>query len=387
MRHYLDVKSKTRVAAVAFIAALFAVSSLHIVTAQETVALETADPFAILAGSTVTNDGSSHITGDIGLHPGTSITGFGDATVDGDFHIADEVAEKAKADLLNAYNDAFARPTNDTLATELGGNEVLPGVYDSSAGTFEITNELTLNAQGDPDAVWIFKMASTLTTAVDSSVLLTNGAQACNVFWQVGSSATINDGSDVKGNVLAQTSISMKDGAALEGRALALDGAVTLIKNDIAIAECDDPPADDPPADDPPADDPPAGDPPGAEPPLVCSTGLMASANEDKSITLTWNPIDGAQQYRIHRAIGGNPLDLHDEVDGNATSFTDTDTEVDISYRYEVRPVVDGVELEDCDRVEVTAIPFFPGFLTGALALLGAVVAYTVSRRRTWVSG
>ncbi len=113
----------------------------------------------------------------------------------------------------------------------------------------------------------------------------------------------------------------------------------------------------------------------------------MATANGDKSITLTWSSIEGTQQYRIYRAIGDGSFELHDEVDGDTTSFTDTDTEVEVSYTYEVRPVVDGVESEDCDRVEVTAIPFFPGFLTGALALLGGVVAYTLNRRRSWVSG
>ncbi len=208
--------------------------------AQEVpVGLGTADDFAVLAGESITNTGPTTITGDVGIHPGTSVTGFETVTLDGELHETDDVAEQAKVDLVTAYDDAAGRTVTETIATELGGGDpLIPGVYDSDAGTFEITGTLTLDAQGDPNAVFIFQMESTLVTATDSSVSLINGADACNVFWQVGSSATLGTGSSFVGNILALTSITLNTGATVEGRVLARDGSVTLQANTITRAVC-----------------------------------------------------------------------------------------------------------------------------------------------------
>jgi hypothetical protein len=209
--------------------------------AQETpVGLGTADDFAVLAGESITNTGPTTITGDVGIHPGTSVTGFESVTLNGELHETDAVAEQAKVDLVTAYNDAAGRGPVTTVATELGGQALTGGVYDSSSGTFGITGTLTLDAEGDPNAVFIFQMESTLITASASDVNLINGAQACNVFWQVGSSATLGTGSSFSGNILALTSITLNTGATVEGRVLARNGSVTLDTNTITRAVCTD---------------------------------------------------------------------------------------------------------------------------------------------------
>jgi uncharacterized repeat protein (TIGR01451 family) len=197
------------------------------------VPLGTAANFAVLAGSTITNTGPTTINGDLGLSPGTSVTGFPPGQVHGTIHAADSVALQAQADLTTAYNNAAARPVSATIPVELGGTTQTPGVYDSAAGTFGITGTLTLDAQGDPNAVFIFKAASTLITASASNISLLNGAQASNVFWVVGSSATLGTSSTLQGNILALTSITMTTGSTINGRALARNGAVTLDTNTI----------------------------------------------------------------------------------------------------------------------------------------------------------
>jgi hypothetical protein len=224
---------------VVLLAALTAVSILSsMARAQEApVGLGTADNFAVLAGSTITNTGPTTITGDVGLHPGTAVTGSGTMTINGTLHVADGVAEQAKTDLVLAYNDAAGR-TPGTIATELGGQTLTAGVYNSADGTFGITGTLTLDAEGDPGAVFIFQTGSTLVTASASNVSLLNGAQACNVFWQVGSSATLGTNSTFSGNILALTSITLTTGATVDGRVLARNGAVTLDTNTITRAVC-----------------------------------------------------------------------------------------------------------------------------------------------------
>ncbi|HUG32355.1 MAG TPA: ice-binding family protein, partial [Acidimicrobiia bacterium] len=208
--------------------------------AQEvSVGLGTADDFAVLTGESLTNTGPTTITGDVGIHPGSSVTGFESVTLDGELHETDAVAEQAKVDLGTAYDDAAGRTVTETIPTELGGGDpLIPGVYDSAAGTFEITGTLTLDAQGDPNAVFIFQMETTLVTSEASSVELINGAQACNVFWQVGSSATLGTNSSFVGNILALTSITLTTGATVEGRVLARNGAVTMDTNTISQAAC-----------------------------------------------------------------------------------------------------------------------------------------------------
>jgi hypothetical protein len=208
-------------------------------TAQAaSVPLGTADSFAVLAGSTVTNTGPSDIGGDLGVSPGTAVTGFPPGTVTvGTIHAADAVALQAEDDLAIAYNDAAGRSSTATISADLAGRTLPPGVY-TSASSLGLSGDLTLDARGDPNALFVFQAGSTLTAGSASRVLLIGGAQACNVFWQVGSSATIGTSSAFAGNVLALTSISMTTGATLQGRALARKGAVTLDTNTVTKAVC-----------------------------------------------------------------------------------------------------------------------------------------------------
>ena len=205
--------------------------------AQPTVGLGTADSFAVLAGSTVTNTGPSTVNGDLGVSPGAAVTGFPPGTVHGTIHAADAVAGQAQSDLTTAYNDAAARTPAATVSGDLGGRTLTAGVY-KSASSLGLTGALTLDAQGNPNAVFIFQAGSTLTTASGSHVNLINGAQPCNVFWQIGSSATLGTSSVLSGNILALTSISIDNGVTVLGRALARNGAVTLINDTITAAHC-----------------------------------------------------------------------------------------------------------------------------------------------------
>jgi len=200
--------------------------------------LGTAGSFAVLAGSTVTNTGPTTITGDVGLAPGSALTGFGSVTLHGAQHVADAVATQAKLDLTNAYTLAANATPATIVATELGGTTVTAGVYKTAAGTLGLTGKLTLDAAGDPNAVFIFEADSTLITAPASTVALINGASPCNVFWRVGTSATLDTTTSFVGNILAADSIAMKTGATLQGRALAQTGAVTLDTNTITNAAC-----------------------------------------------------------------------------------------------------------------------------------------------------
>ena len=207
------------------------------VAAQPRVGLGTAGSFALLGGSTVTNTGPSVINGDLGVSPGSAITGFPPGIVNGAVHATDGVAGQAKSDLVTAYNDAAGRIPVVNVSGDLGGRTLTAGVYKASS-SIGLTGAVTLNAQGDPDAVFIFQVGSALTTATDSSVSLINGAQACNVYWQVGSSATLGTRTAFKGTIMALTSISLNNGVAVEGRLLARNGAVTLINNAITRSQC-----------------------------------------------------------------------------------------------------------------------------------------------------
>ncbi len=194
--------------------------------------LGAAGTFGVLAGSTTTNTGTTTIQGDVGVSPGTSITGYNTATITGAFHSADTVAANAQLGLTAAYNYAASQISTGAIVADLGGQTLTPGVYTTASG-IGITGTLTLNAQGNPNAIWIFQAGSTLTTASNNSnIVLTGGAQAGNVYWQVGSSATLNGGatSNFIGTILALTSISVSAvSPAINGRLLARNGAVTLI--------------------------------------------------------------------------------------------------------------------------------------------------------------
>ena len=198
----------------------------------------TAGDFAVLGGSTVTNTGPSVITGNLGLSPGSSITGFPPGKVNGTIHQTNAVALQAKKDLVTAYDDAKGRTPTATISADLGGQTLTPGVY-KGAPSLHLTGTLTLDGQNDQNAVFIFQApASTLITASSSRVELIRGAQACNIVWQVGSSATLGTNSFMRGNILALTSISLNTGATVDGSTLARNGAVTLDNNTISGAAC-----------------------------------------------------------------------------------------------------------------------------------------------------
>lgn len=206
------------------------------------ISLGTSQSFGVLGGSTVTNTGSSVITGNVGVSPGTSVTGFPPGTVAGGaIHANDGVAIQAQSDLTTAYNAAAGTACNvDLTGQDLGGLTLTPGVYCFTSSA-QLTGALTLNLQGNPNAFFLFKIGSTLTTASGSSVLLINsGGSTCptNLFWQVGSSATFGTTTSFLGNVLALTSITLTTNASLHGRALARNGAVTLDTNTVNIAGC-----------------------------------------------------------------------------------------------------------------------------------------------------
>ena len=208
---------------------------------QLPVGLGAADSFAALAGTTVTNTGFSTLNGDLGVSPGpgSALTGFPPGKVNGTVHATDSVANQAQSDLTAAYNDAAGRTPPQALPADVGGRTLAPGVYKTGATpALGLTGTLTLDGQGDPNAVFIFQVDSALTTAVGSQVSLIGGAQSCNVFWQIGSSATLGTSSGFAGSILALSSISMNDGVTLNGRALARNGAVTLINDTITAAHC-----------------------------------------------------------------------------------------------------------------------------------------------------
>ena len=196
--------------------------------------LGTASGFAVLAGSGITNTGTTTITGDIGTFPTLSITGAGSIVLNGVNHGGDAVTQVAKTDLAAAYVAALGQAPDTTYAgaQDLVGLTLASGVYRSDV-SLELSGVLTLDALGNPNAVWVFQMASTLTTGTSSVVNLINGAQASNVFWQVGSSATLGTNSDFSGTILALTSITLTTGATVDGRMLASNGAVTLDGNTI----------------------------------------------------------------------------------------------------------------------------------------------------------
>ncbi|WP_110241069.1 ice-binding family protein [Nocardioides gilvus] len=225
-------------AAAGLLAAGIAITGMSPANAAEApIDLGTVASFSVMGASTVTNTGPSSLSGDLGLSPGSSITGFPPGKFGGTRHISDAVANTAQDDLTTAYNDAAGRSTTKAVTADLAGQTLTSGVH--TAPTLNLTGALTLDAKGDPDAVFIFQAASTLITASASSVTLINGASACNVFWQVGSSATLGTSTDFIGTIMALTSVTLNNDADVRGRVLARNGAVTLNNNEISTPNCD----------------------------------------------------------------------------------------------------------------------------------------------------
>ena len=212
--------------------------------AVDAVDLGTAETYSVLGGSAVTNTGPTVLSGDLGVSPGDSITGFTgppDGSYLGTLHQDDMPAAQAQSDLTIAYDNAAGQAPDVTLASpELGGLTLISGVYKNptDVDSMQLTGTLTLDAQGNSDAVFIFQIASTLTTAEDSTVSLINGADPCNVFWQIGSSATLGTDTTFVGTIMALTSVTVTTGATIQGRALARNGAVTLDTNTITTPDC-----------------------------------------------------------------------------------------------------------------------------------------------------
>lgn len=227
-------------------AALFAIPAvaltMSVTTAgaatPTTIDLATASGVSVLAGAGVTNTGPSVLNGDLDTSPTAAITGFPPGIVNGARHATDAVAGQAQASLTTAYNAAVAAPsTSDVTGVDLSGLILTEGVYSAST-SMAMNGPLPLTLNGNADAVFIFQAGSTLITGANSSVVLTGGAQACNVFWQVGSSATLGTNTSFIGSILAQTSITLGTGATVDGRALARVGSVTLDTNVFTSSAC-----------------------------------------------------------------------------------------------------------------------------------------------------
>jgi hypothetical protein len=196
------------------------------------VPLASAASFAVLGGSTVTSTGLTILHGNLGVSPGTSITGFGPGVVYGTIYAGGPVAAQAQADLATGYNYAAGRQNPTALPADIGGTTITPGLYNALT-TLGITGTVTLDGQNNKKSVFIFQIPDTLTTAVRSRVKLINEANACNVFWQVGTSATLNTASKFRGTIMSMVSISVSSGVKVRGRLLTEAGAVTLIDDRI----------------------------------------------------------------------------------------------------------------------------------------------------------
>lgn len=277
--------------------------------------------------------------------------------ITGTNHFGDNVTQAAKAALVTAYDNAAGRP-GGTPVGDLGGLTLVPGVYvdNNVPDSMTLTGILTLDGLNDTSSVFIFQSGSTLTLTSNSVVRLINGAQACNIFWQVSSSATLRTGSHLEGNILALTSITLNTNATVTGSVLARNGAVTMdtnvIRDDATCAP-------------------------------ICGGPLVvtALAQDDASILVTWSSVANATSYNVYRAVGAGTFTLLTST-SNLT-ITDTDVDNGVTYRYQVSAIVDGQETERCTTAEATAIPVFPTVLAaGAAAILG-VGLYAFLRRRS----
>jgi len=208
--------------------------SLSSFPVQTPVDLGSATTFGVLAGSTVVSTGATTVNGDLGVSPGTTLTGT--PTVNGTTYLGDATAAEAQIDLTAAYDDVAGRTLGAiTVTGDLGGQTLSPGLYTSTSSLEISSGNLILDAHGDTNAVFIFQIDASLTTTSGIQVILTGGAQPSNIFWQVGDSATLGTNTVFEGTILADQSITLMNGATLDGRALAVNGTVTLDANTITI--------------------------------------------------------------------------------------------------------------------------------------------------------
>jgi hypothetical protein len=220
--------------------ALGVLASTGTAHAQATVALGGAQGFGVLAGEAVSNTGPTVVNGDLGIYPGTSLGGFPPGVVNGTVDTAGPAAAQAQLDAGVAYADTAGRPATDVLPTQLGGSTLPPGVYVSNSGGFKVGGTLTLDAQRDGHATFIFKVATALDVpTAGSRIELIESAQACNVFWQVAGDATLGAGTSFVGSILALGDITAGPGAAVDGRLLSRSGSVALSSGTVTAPLCD----------------------------------------------------------------------------------------------------------------------------------------------------
>jgi Ice-binding-like/Putative Ig domain len=322
---------------------------------QTAPSLGAADSFAVLGGSTVTNTGSSTITGDLGLSPGTAVTGFPPGiVVSGTIHAADAVALAAQNSVTTAYNSLAGQPcTQDLTGQNLGGLTLTAGVY-CFASSAQLTGTLTLNGPG----VFIFKIGSTLTTASSSSAVVINGGSRCNVFWQVGSSATLGTGTSLAGNILALTSITLTTGASvINGRTLARNGAVTLDTN--MVSSCGA------------STSPPA---------ITFAPSTVPDGAVGVAYSQTFTASGGAPPYRFGVTLGALPPGLTLTQAGVLSGTPTTPG----TFKFSVRPTdANGLDFERAFTMSIaTGVPTLPQAFVVLLALGLAGVAYFRLRRR-----
>ncbi len=281
---FLPTRAFRRIATFVFLFGLTALFSLTLlmpnpVNAQVAPGIGTATSFAVLGGSAVSNTGPSVVNGDLGISPLNAVTGFPPGIVNGTLHVADAVALQAQSDVTTAYNNlAGQTPCTDLTGQDLGGQTLISGIY-CFATSAQLTGNLTLDAQGNAAAVFIFQIGTTLTTASNSSVTTINSGTGCNIWWQVGSSATLGTTTAFQGNILALTSITLNTTATISpGRALAQTGAVTLDTNTIDMTACIVPPPTTPTAT-------------ATETPITLPTSAPASSNATSAPAATFPPL------------------------------------------------------------------------------------------------